>query len=182
MTVIECVPAQVLADWEQFNAASDESVTCDTSKPDIERCNTYTKWTQWTYGLGYTVMLAEGIISQALKPSQPEIAKKISKGFHALYFATKGVNSEFVTAIKDFNEDKPYEPVDDPSILPDWPDVEEESAQSIKDILTDAWEVIKPILKAIVTKLAKGSALMIAFDGLISAADDVIDELSKIFE
>ena len=185
-------PTTFLAPWPAFGApptaAKDlakETPKCDAEnlKPaDLEVCESYTTWSQCISSAGGVVRIVAEIVKTSLtKAGKKDLAVDIWDGFGAFYKLLQGVNQEFLTAITDINAGKPFEPIESPGDLPDWPD-DDKDASDAENIIEGVWNTLKPILELALKKLPKGSKWEIVLSGLINDGEDALNKLIPLLK
>jgi len=184
--------ANFLAPWPAFGGQSTlgEDLTkeipkCDAQKlkpEELEVCESYATWSQYISGGGGIVLTTAYIVKVALdKAGKKELTSDIWDGFGALYQVFYGVNQEFLQAISDINAGKPFEPIESPGDLPDWPD-DDYKASDAEGIIEGVWSTLKPILEHALKKLPTGSNWKIVLSGMINDGEDALKKLIPLLK
>lgn len=162
-----------------------ETPKCDAQKlkpEELEVCESYITWSQCIAGVGGIVLTVAEIVKASLnKAGKKELASDIWDGFGALYKLFYGVNQEFLMAISDINAGKPFEPIESPGDLPDWPD-DDKKASDAEGIIEGVWNTLKPILEFALKKLPKGSKWEIVLSGLIDGGENALKKLRPLLK
>lgn len=141
-------------------------------------CASFTSWTQYTAAFAGVLGTGASLVAQFVPDKKT--ARRIITGLHAIYSGVQGVNQQFLLAIDDINNGKPYAPVPQPDPIPPFPTPEK--GKNIGHAVESAWQIIKPFLEKAIGKMPTGSPWIKVLEGLIISSQQVIDQLKALFD
>ena len=141
--------------------------------PNSTNCASFTSWSQWTGAACSLIVGATSIVVNEV--NDKKLKSEIYNGLGALYNIIAGINHQFIQAITDINNNKPYEPIDPPTNAPTFPPIG--NLDGFASAISGFWGAAEPFLQMAISKVTAkdpGSIWIKVLEGVIAGSQDAI--------
>lgn len=146
----------------------------DTS-PYAAQIQAWTSYTRYLAAFAGLLPVVDSIVDRLVQDKN--VQADILAALQATYKAAQGVDNEFLAGIKSMEAGTPPQYNFDPVPIPNWPDPNGNTTGFFDEV----WNMVKPVLEQVMTKVASASPIAAAVAGLINSGDAVAAILDKTF-